>query len=78
MNNEQDNLPAKRSPFFSINLGHILIISTWVSGVLVTYGAMEQKQNALETRVKYLEVNHEKIIAAEADIRWLKREFGKQ
>lgn len=73
----------KPPSFLTINLGHILIMSTWIAGVLVTYGAMSQKMltfsqqiNNLEIRLLSLENNNNNLIAATKDIEWLKRELN--
>lgn len=73
----------KPPSFLTINLGHILIMSTWIAGVLVTYGAMNQKMltynqqiNSLEIRLLSLENNNNNLIAATRDIEWLKRELN--
>lgn len=75
---------VKRSPFLTINLGHILIISTWIAGVLVTYGTMNermetirQQQINLENRIRRLENNSANLIGATKDIEWLKRELNR-
>lgn len=74
----------KRTPFLTINLGHILIISTWIAGVLVTYGAMNQKMLTtdqriinLENRLTAMENKSAELTNATRDIDWIKRELNR-
>lgn len=75
----------KSSPFLSINLGHILIMSSWLAGILVTYGSMKQEMlsykqeiNNLEIRLHAMENYNNELIAATKDIEWIKRDLKKE
>lgn len=72
------NRMVRRSPFLTVNLGHILIISTWVAAALVTYGTMSQQMVNFNDRISKLELLCSKYVSIETDIGWIKDEISKR
>ena len=72
------NRIVRRAPFLTINLGHILIISTWIAAALVTYGTISQQMISFDKRITTLESMCTRYGAIETDISWIKRTLEKR